>query len=153
VLGVDDGFYPTSFGTVGYFGVGNGGNDGLTTATGTGTWGIGIQLADMTFIEDLSHTLRFAYYRGTNSASLVREHEGAFFKYGADPLYLTTKDSVLEINFDHVYQIYDNLAASLELGWLQLRSDRGTWQPSGDTHGLKKRDNAWKAQINFQYSF
>ena len=167
VLGTDNGFYPTSFGTVGYYGIGNGGNDGLTTDTGTGTWGIGIQLADMSFIEDLSHTLRFAYYRGTNSAGLARNSEAimgerdgdlvevhrvgsAFFQYAADPLYLTNKDSVFEINFDHVYSIYENLEVALELGWLQLRSDRNTW---GDAPGLRARDSAWKAQINFLYSF
>jgi len=150
VLGTDDGFYPTSFGTMGYYGIGNGGNDSLVSGTGAGTWGIGVQLADVTFIEDLSHTLRFAYYRGTNSASLVRDHGGEFFQYNADPLYLTTKDNVLEVNFDHVYKIYENLEVCLELGWLQLRSSRNTW---GSTPDTKKTDNAWKAELNFQYSF
>ena len=150
VFGIDDGFYPTSFGTVGYYGIGNGGDEGVVSGSGAGTWGIGVQLADISFIEDLSHTLRFAYYRGTNSASLVKDYEEPFYKYAADPLYLTTKDSVLEVNFDHVYSIYENLEACLELAWLQLRSDRDTW---GGNPDLKKRDNAWKAQLNFKYSF
>jgi hypothetical protein len=152
VVGVDDGFAATSFGTVGYAGVGNGADSAAITQTAAGTWGIGIQLADVSFIEDLSHTLRVAYYRGTNEARLVR-HEDVFpFPYGCDPLYLTTKDSVWEVNFDHQYAIYENLTAVLELGYLHLKADRGTWGDATN-RGLDETDDAWKAEITFTYSF
>jgi len=163
VLGTNGGFLPTSFGFPGYYGIGNGGglNEAVISHTGTGTWGIGIQLADVSFIQDLSHTLRFAYYQGTNSAGHYTWGDGyvgrggnvrSTLKYNVDPMYLTTKDSVFEVNFDHVYKIYENLEVALELGWLRLSSDRRTWgSVPGD--GLRKNDDAFKAGLNFTYSF
>jgi hypothetical protein len=162
VLGTNGGFGPTSFGTAGFWGIGNGNglNDPVISNTGTGTWGIGIQLADLSFIEDLSHTLRFAYYQGTNSASNYRDGDDiwgggevrSMLQYNSDYMYLTTRDSVFEVNFDHVYKIYENLEVCLELGWLRLNSNRNTWgSVRGD--GLKKNDDAFKATINFTYSF
>jgi hypothetical protein len=152
VVGVDDGFAATSFGGTGYAGVGNGADSATTTQTAAGTWGIGIQLADITFIEGLSHTLRLAYYRGTNDAELVRRLGGAApFQYACDPLYLTTKDFVWEVNFDHQYEIYENLTAVLELGYLHLNADRDTWNGRGT--GLDESDDAWKAEVTFTYSF
>jgi hypothetical protein len=146
------GFAPTSFGAAGTFSIGR---DTAVTATGLGTWGIGIQLAEISFIEDLTHTLRFAYYKGTNSSDNIRylrENGGLLPKYGSDGLYLTDKDHVFEINFDHSYAIYENLTAVLELGWLHLSADRDTWQDADEDYGSTGQ-NAWKAQLAFQFSF
>ena len=60
--------------------------------------------------------------------------------------YLTTDDQAWEINFDHQYQIYENLTAVLELGYINLHLDSDTWTDH-------KTDDAWKAQVMFQYSF
>jgi hypothetical protein len=148
-------FRPTSFGGVGYFNTQSQySNGGEIINTGLGTWGVGIQLANATFIKDLSHTLRFAYYRGTNDSEIVRDLE-IVPKYADDNLYLTNKDSVFEINFDHTYKIYENLTAALELGWLHLNSDEEVWgnsSYSNDSEG-KASTNAWKAQLLFTFSF
>jgi hypothetical protein len=161
VIGTNGGnFRPTSFGTAGYFNtISQWNNCGDVTGTGTGTWGVGIQLANATFIKDLSHTLRFAYYRGTNDNEILRSANGVLgtqrlARYSDDNLYLTDKDSVFEINFDHTYKIYENLTAALELGWLHLNSDEETW----DIQNLKGGDgkestSAWKAQLLFTFSF
>ena len=152
VLGTDGGFAATSFGMNGYYHIGNGDNNPAVVSTGMGTWGIGIQLADVTFIEDLSHTLRFAYYRGTNDSDVVENLGNGYLAYDADPLYLTDKDQVFEVNFDHQYQIYENLTMVLELGYIHLKSDKDVWRvPAGSK--LKDNDDAWKAEINFRYSF
>jgi hypothetical protein len=143
------GFAPTTFGAAGTFSIGR---DTAVTATGLGTWGIGIQLAEISFIEDLTHTLRFAYYKGTNSSEGVREFGGSVYKYDSDGLYLTDKDHVFEVNFDHSYAIYENLTAVLELGWLHLSADRGTWQAADEDYGSSGQ-NAWKAQLALQFSF
>jgi hypothetical protein len=144
------GFAPTTFGTAGTFSIGR---DTAVTGTGLGTWGIGIQLADISFIEDLSHTLRFAYYKGTNSSEGVRDLGGSsVFLYGSDALYLTDKDHVFEVNFDHSYAIYENLTAVLELGWLHLSADEDTWRNDARPNA-KSGQNAWKAQLAFQFSF
>jgi hypothetical protein len=144
------GFAPTTFGAAGTFSIGR---DTAVTGTGLGTWGIGIQLAEISFIEDLSHTLRFAYYKGTNSSEGVRNNGGnSVFLYGSDALYLTDKDHVFEVNFDHSYAIYENLTAVLELGWLHLSADGDTWR-NEDRPDAKTGQNAWKAQVAFQFSF
>jgi hypothetical protein len=150
-------FKPTSFGTAGYGNsIGQWGECGDVVGTGLGTWGVGIQLANATFIKDLSHTLRFAYYRGTNDSDIPGSNVwGAqVFKYRDDNLYLTTNDSVFEINFDHTYKIYENLTAALELGWLHLNSDEETWGP-GAVNGSEGHEstNAWKAQLLFTFAF
>jgi hypothetical protein len=151
-------FKPTSFGHGGYFNsISQYANVGDIGGTGTGTWGIGIQLANASFIKDLSHTLRFAYYRGTNDADVVRSEDGGLGlapRYRDDGLYLTTKDSVFEINFDHQYKIYENLTAALELGWLRLNSDEETWGPLNRNHSEgHENTSAWKAQVYLTYSF
>ena len=169
-LAQDNTFSPTSFGANGYYGVGQYDRAAIL-GTGTGTWGVGIQLADITFVERLKHTLRFAYYRGTNDSELVKKgynrdgtpsdgylgryalnQTGRFYQYSADGLYLTDKDSVFEVNFDHQYQVYENLTAVLELGWLHLKSDEDTWRRYKG-HGRDENDNAWKAQVSLRYSF
>jgi hypothetical protein len=152
-------FKPTSFGTAGYgSSIGQWGECGDIMGTGLGTWGVGIQLANATFIKDLSHTLRFAYYRGTNDSDipglLGNDARVRGIKFRDDNLYLTTKDSVFEVNFDHQYKIYENLTAALELGWLHLKSDEDTWGPGSRTGGEgKEGTNAWKAQVYLTYSF
>jgi hypothetical protein len=145
------GFAATSFGTAGAFCIGK---DSAVTATGLGTWGIGLQLADISFIKDLSHTLRFAYYKGTNSSEAVRNHNNnSVFRYASsDNLYLTDKDHVFEVNFDHRYAIYENLTAVIELGWLHLSADQDTWR-NVDRRDAESGQNAWKAQLSMRFSF
>ena len=148
------GFRATSFGTAGAFGI-NSYQTGVVSTTGTGMWGIGIQVADVSFVKDLSHVLRFAYYQGTNNKNVldvanVRTNGG--LRWGADAVYLTNKCSVFEVNFDHRYRIYENLTAALELGYLNLRTDRDAWWGS-TPNNLKSNDHAWKAQLGFMFSF
>ena len=147
VVGTDDGFAPTSFGFPGsYSGIGS---DSIVGITAVGTWGIGLQLADVSFIEDLSHTLRVAYYRGTNDNEVIRNGNGGFDAVphtGAESVYLTDKDSAWEVNFDHKYKIYENLTAVVELGYINLSLDEDTWHND-------KTDDAWKAQVIFRYQF
>lgn len=158
VFGNDGGsFYPTSFGTAGYWGISQFDNGRTVTGTGTGTWGVGIHFSGISFVEDLTHSLRFAYYQGTNDSDLIKNTRNGnynrYYQYAADALYLTDKDSVWEINLLNEYQIYENLTMAVELGWLHLRSDEDTWRRYSGTGKGKENDNAWKAQIMFQYSF
>ena len=148
VVGVDDGFGPTSFGFPGGYNIGT---DSIVGMTAVGTWGVGLQLAEMSFIEDLSHTLRVAYYRGTNDSDVVKkwnrgDNDGFLPHTGAETVYLTTKDRAWEVNFDHQYQIYENLTTVLELGYINLHLDDDTWKDH-------KTDDAWKAQVLFKYQF
>ncbi len=139
-----DGFYPTSFGFSGGAGPTE---DGQVALTGAGTWGVGAQIADISFIDNLSHTLRVAYYQGTNNTENAREH-GDALNYDGE-MYLTTGDHVWEVDFNHKYQMYENLTAYLELGYLHLSMDKDAW---GDNI-YDSSDDAWKAQVLFKYSF
>ena len=144
------GFAPTTYGWDRGFGMGE---DAFAVGySGTGTWGVGIELADVSFIEDLSHTLRFAYYSGTSEKDVVRKF-GNVPAFGFTPLYLVDDDNVYEINFDHTYKIYENLTACLELAYIHL--DRSNVWKQVDDGGINgsKTDDAWKAQIHFQYKF
>ena len=125
-----------------------------------GTWGIGGQLKDISFLEDLKHTLRVAYWGGTNAPSMVKYMENAYSwreGYGGDGPYLTTNDGLLEFNLINQWQIYENLEANLELGYVVNMMDQDTWKKDGYYNGggngsFDKKD-AWKAQLVFAYSF
>ena len=144
VVGVDTGFAPTSFG---FSGKKIRGDGNAVSQTGMGTWGIGAQLADMSFIDDLKHTLRVSYYKGTNDRELARGNDsfGADTRFAVDNLYLTTGDAAWEVNFDHQYKIYENLTAYLELGYINLDLIKNHFQSDSD--------DAWKAQVGFKYEF
>ena len=122
-----------------------------------GTWGVGLQLKEMSFLEDLTHTFRVAYWGGTNSPEMA--------KYAADPtawedgrisdgLYLTRNDGLLEFNLINSYQMYENFEINLELGYMVNFFDQDTWKKADGSviSGYEKQD-AWKAQLIFAYTF
>ena len=127
------------------------------TLTIDGTWGIGLQLSDLSFVENLSHTFRVAYWGGTNSPSMVKYMNSSYAwnsgAYNQDGPYLTTNDGLLEFNLVNSYQIYENLEANLELGYIVNMIDRNTWKHSTyNQQGFSKQD-AWKAQLILAYTF
>ncbi|MDR2161816.1 MAG: outer membrane homotrimeric porin [Desulfovibrio sp.] len=140
-IGFDNGFAPTSMGGPGSYSIGT---DTVFSATFLGTWGIGVQLADWSFVEDLSHTLRLTYYRGTNEHEVVEDDHALAFS--GEAVYLTDKDQAFEINFNHLYKIYDNLNLILEMSYIHLDQDEDIWGDDEDA-------DAWKAQMLLNYSF
>ena len=123
--------------------------------TYTGTWGIGLRVHDLSFVEDLKHSFRVAYWGGTNSPSMakyVKHSWGWDNGLDKDGHYLTTNDGLLEFNLVNSYQIYENLEANLELGYIVNMMDDDTWKRSYRKDSYKKQD-AWKAQLIFAYSF
>jgi len=159
----DTGFAPSHFGFRGaepYIA-----NRGYIANNGTGMWGVALQVANMSFIEDLKHTIKLLYYRGTNNSALGGDHLNGGGRYTVDgvsrdhglrrggayaEVYMTRKDSAWEVNFDHEYKIYENLTALLELGYIRLRLDQEVW---GKGSNSKNSDNAMKGQLQFRYSF
>ena len=129
--------------------------------TYAGTWGIGLRVHDLSFVEDLKHSFRVAYWGGTNSPSMAK-YVGTSYgwqnfnnekNFGEkDGPYLTTNDGLLEFNLVNSYQIYENLEANLELGYIVNMVDDDTWKRSYRNDSYKKQD-AWKAQLIFAYSF
>ena len=126
--------------------------------TYAGTWGVGLQIADVSFVEDLKHTFRVAYWGGTNSPSMVK-YMGSGVAWddttaAQDGPYLTTNDGLLEFNLVNSWQIYENLEANLELGYIVNMMDKDTWDKSyiSEQRNWSKQD-AWKAQLIFAYPF
>jgi hypothetical protein len=97
-------------------------------------WALGLKLKDINFIEDLSHTFTIYYAQGTS------DKDGWYEKKFAED------DSLIEVNFDTKYQIYDELAAYLELGYINIDWDDTT------VHGTDAED-LYKAALGIKYDF
>ncbi|MFI3270665.1 MAG: outer membrane homotrimeric porin [Pseudomonadota bacterium] len=123
-------FAPTTYGFDGAVGSAD---SAVFASSPAGTWGIMARVADITFIEDLTHCLNVAYFKGTND----NESEG--LEIG--DTYFTKDDSAWEINFDTQYQIYENLSMVVELAYINL-----------DIENYDAED-AYKVGINFSYEF
>lgn len=139
------GFNATSTFYDGAFGLGK----HIGVASPNGSWGISAQWNDISFVENLSHALSVTYVQGTNN-----KHN----RIAPDDGYLTTKDSLVEIDFNTTYNIYQNLATVLELGYIFENFDGKNAVATGAfpaTSGSDKAkfSNAWRASLNFQYTF
>ena len=121
-----------------------------------GLWGIQLRFDDISYMEDLKHDLRVAYYTGTNDHALVKNYGGFLPLAGASAaaplktgqgLYLTDKDHAFEVNFDTDYMIYKDLKLTVELGYINLDLDSSVWEDNN----LDK--NAYKAGAYLTYNF
>lgn len=123
----------------------------------SGTWGLGIQIKDISFIKDLKHTLRGVWWGGTNSPSMVKYMDTAYAWNNGwqnfDGPYLTTEDGLLELNMVNIYQMYDNFKIYGELGYIANFVDNDTWNKAGDRNSTFQKQDAWKVQMSFMYSF
>lgn len=141
----------------------------------TGTWGIGARLKDVSFIEDLRHTLRVVYMGGTNSPKMARRIARDFRNLGGNPFgtsvdgavahryhywvggdshYLTTNDSAMEISLNNTWQMYENLAVSLNAGYVALWLDKSDWGSVRDMNGKDDTTrDMWNVNLLFEYSF
>jgi hypothetical protein len=97
-------------------------------------WAVGLKLKDINFVEDLSHTFTIYYAKGTSDKDSV---------YGKT---FAEDDSLIEVNFDTKYQIYDELAAYLELGYFKF-----DWDKAADHD--KDWENGYKAALGIKYDF
>ena len=94
-----------------------------------GTFGIVAHLKDISFFEDLSHTLRVAFYRGTNNTENVRQKMITKPSETVSSMYyMTTADKAWEVNVDSEYKIYKNLSLFLELGYIRMDLDSNVWK-------------------------
>ena len=124
----------------------------------SGTWGLGLQIRDMSFVEDLKHTFRVAYWGGTNSTAMVKYMNNASswadgYNTDVNGPYLTTNDGLLEFNLVNSYQMYENFDVNLELGYIVNFMDNDTWKKAGERNSSFQKQDMWKAQLIFAYSF
>lgn len=120
-LGTDGGFFDTT--------------DNAFTESGIGTMGVVLGLTEVTFIENVTHDFKVAWMQGTSdyTSSNPTGFEGTF---------PTDEDSAWEFNFDTNWQMYENLAALVEIGYL-----------NPNYKSVSGEEAVWKAAVGFQYSY
>ena len=142
-------------------------------STMVGTWGIGARLKDVSFLEDLKHTLRVNFMGGTNAPKMAkyvgyndltagkRGMNADYLHMGADafdPIYLTTEDYALEVGLTNTYKMYDNFTVMLDAAYIAMWLDdsRSTWGKNA-MYGFSKNTggtyDAWNVNLSFVYSF
>lgn len=137
-----DGFAPTSFG----FKAGQSVNrDGTVSWVPSGKWGVGLQVTDISFIEKLKHTIRVAYYSGTNDKELAGDKR-ALANTRRDFVLMTKGDHAIEVNFNHEYKIYENLILGVDMGYINMERCK-EWGSE------QKIDDAWAVSVGFKYKF
>lgn len=84
----------------------------------------------------MTHTVRVMYLEGTND-----EDAAAIL----DDAELTDEDSLIEVNFDTKYKIYDALSAIVELGYINPNFDSDLNEDADEA--------AWRLACGFRYDF
>ncbi len=117
----------------------------------SGTWGVGLQIKDLSFVENLSHIIRVAYWGGTNDPDMVRF---VYNPYAYGGFYMVEGDYLVELNFDTTYQMYENFAMHVQLGYVFNGIDSTHWNNHRDSRVEKVRAaDGYKATLTFEYSF
>lgn len=150
VISNDSGFAITRYGMAG--GV-NRSVDGVLSNSGIGMWGLGLRLADMSFVDNLKHTVSFTYMRGTNKGDAIdrRDVRSATDTYSTNMQYFGNRyymsdDTAYEVDLLNEYKVNEYLTLTLDFAYLWL--DLGDhWKNDGDTSG------SFATMIGVQYSF
>ena len=135
------GFAPSRLAFAGAYVIGD---ERMLSADGTGSWGAGLYLKDVSVFEDISHVFRLVYFQGTNDKDVKAAHRLTPFN---PDLYLTTKDKGFEVDFDTTWKLSNGLKLVMELGYVYMDWDDRINSAQYD------KNNVWNAQITFDYSF
>ena len=145
--------------------------EGALGASMTGTWGVGLRLKDVSFLEDLKHTLRVNLIGGTNDHKIFKQitkragtqgYDWANYSVygdgvmGLNGMYLTDQDTALEIGLHNEYKMYENFTIMLDASyialWLEDTKYNGARRMLTGATGSESRDN-WNVNVSFVYSF
>lgn len=133
-----------------------------------GTWGVGLRVKDMSFIEDLKHTFRVNLIGGTNNHKIFKElakghmldtsYVNNSHDYGFSGLYLTDQDTALEISLHNEYKMYENFTIMLDASYLALWLEDTKYggvrrQLMGAQDSSSETRDAWNVNVSFVYSF
>lgn len=141
------------------------GRDSLLGKSMAGTWGVGARLKDMSFVENLSHTLRVNYIGGTNDPGVLKKLHSATGSWmapndnagyaGREGLYLTRNDGLLEVGLSNKYKMYENFTiySSLYYDALFLDKSDSVWGHSCMNGENDRTADAWNASVTFVYQF
>ncbi len=117
-----------------------------------GLWGVGLQVKNVSFLEDLKQSFRLNYIGGTNHtdmASYIGGDAGFVQSTNGNGFYLTTADKAVEFGITTEYQLYENLKLYFDVEYLALflDKDQDVW---GDNFTAS---DAWNIGFNAIYSF
>ena len=148
--------------------------EGVLGYSMAGTWGIGARVKDVSFVEDLKHTLRVNYIGGTNAPKMAKYLSGNDARgyngisgavngvtgpnmqgLGMDPLYMTTEDSALEIGLTNEYKMYENFTVMLDAAYLATWIDhsKSVWGRSTMNGKSDQERDPWNVNLSFVYAF
>ena len=142
--------------------------EGVMGASMAGTWGVGLRVRDMSFIEDLKHTFRVNLIGGTNDHGIFKqlskfggvmaEYPTNAADYGFKGLYLTDQDTALEISLHNEYKMYENFTIMLDASYMALwladtKYDGVRRQMMGAVDTSSETRDAWNVNVSFVYSF
>lgn len=116
----------------------------------SGTWAVMGRIKDVSFLDNLKHTLRLVYYRGTNDPGMIEKKTITNLQATQVSMsYLTNRDSAVEVNVDTTYKMYENLLLGFELGYIRVDLDKGLW----DKVGYRVNENNWKIAFSASLLF
>ncbi|EPR37417.1 hypothetical protein dsx2_0763 [Desulfovibrio sp. X2] len=117
-----------------------------------GSWGIGLKLAQMSFVKDLSHDLSFSYITGTNDKDALKTTSSSnpAMLYGRD---LTTEDHVYAIDLNNTYKLMENLSVLADLGIAVPDLDKDTWRSTVGNDAVENQATMWRVATGFVYNF
>ncbi len=115
-------------------------------AKSMGFWTVGLSLKDISFFEGLKHTVHVMYIQGTNDEDILDNGlPNNNVEFGKT---LLDDDSLVEVDLNSQYSIYDELTAYVELGWIHA-----DWSDKWDSVESDTNDSAYKVSMGLKYAF
>lgn len=119
--------------------------DGYISDSGQGLWGLGFKIANVSFVENLKHSLLAMYYGGTNEGD-SQNNRRTVRDFTTNTRTLMTSDHAWEVSLLNEYKVNQNLSFRFDIGYIQLELG-DQWKDKDDTKG-----NVYSG-IGIQYSF
>ena len=130
------------------------------TSNTLGYWALGLSLKDIKLIDKLSHDFNLLYAKGTNDKDYIYELNNGGTGNVRNANYagfLTTKDSLWEVDFNSRYKIYDELTLLVYTGYIHANFDKDVWGASnvGNAADIQNygSSNAYKLGVGLNYFF
>ena len=155
VVSADGGF---EMGTRGFAGYAISRDHGIS-GLGSGIWGLGIRIDNVSFIDNLTHGFHANYVRGTNSGERIGPDSPLYLSSSSSAdygrinassdhyAYLISTDSAWDFMLINTYKVSDNFNIGLDLSYtrMDLSKQRSSqWKDTAD---------AYAGVINFAYTF
>lgn len=109
----------------------------------TDFWAVALYADNISYVENLTHRVVLMYGGGTSDSDLIKTW-GTNLNNAPT---ITDEDTFFEVNVDSTYQIYENLALSGKLGYINVDLDEDVWA------NADKTEDALKFILTLNYNF